>query len=157
MHATLLSATTKSIDEFNQVVDKFYAQYLKELPSFIVQLIGEMGAGKTHFVKRIARHYDIPERDITSPTYSYFDEYISEKGILLHVDLWRVSDKVNFEDLGIKEALKAHTNRQIFIEWADKSGDKIEKFAHELDLPIFNVQIQVLPDQVSRILVFDRV
>lgn len=74
----------------------------------IVVLNGELGAGKTTFVKGIAKGLGI-EEVITSPTYTIVKEY---KNILCHIDAYRIHD----EDLGVGEYLEK--NFIICIEWS---------------------------------------
>lgn len=56
---------------------------------------GEMGAGKTHFTKGLARHFGIM-KGVSSPTFALVNEYIGEKVSVFHFDLFRIT---TYDDL----------------------------------------------------------
>lgn len=56
---------------------------------------GEMGAGKTHFTKGIAKFFGI-EKGVSSPTFALVNEYIGEEVNVFHFDLFRIS---TYDDL----------------------------------------------------------
>ncbi len=61
--------------------------------SEVICLRGELGAGKTTFVKGLAKGLGIKEGyQVRSPTFTIVNEYPTDKGKLIHVDLYRVRD-----------------------------------------------------------------
>lgn len=59
----------------------------------VICLKGELGAGKTTFVKGLARALGIKEGyQVRSPTFTLVNEYPTRKGNLIHIDLYRVKD-----------------------------------------------------------------
>ena len=59
----------------------------------VICLKGELGAGKTTFVRGLARGLGIKEGyQVRSPTFTIVNEYPTEKGKLIHIDLYRVKD-----------------------------------------------------------------
>ena len=90
-------------------------------------LNGELGMGKTIFAKGVAHFLKIKE-EITSPTYSYLNEYSyrreNTKGTFYHLDAWKIDQKKEFELLKIEQLLKA--NNVLLIEWWDKIADFIQ-------------------------------
>lgn len=87
----------------------------------VVCLYGELGAGKTTFVKGIAGVFGIDERDITSASFTIIAEY--EAGIpFYHIDLYRVSPE-EVAGLGLREYLG--TGGLSVIEWAEKAEAEI--------------------------------
>lgn len=85
-----------------------------------VALYGDLGAGKTVFVKGIAAGIGIDEV-ITSPTFTFVNEYRSEKGLLYHFDLYRADSSDDLIDIGFYDYF---TDDAIcVIEWADKAED----------------------------------
>jgi len=79
--------------------------------SDIVCLEGELGAGKTTFVKAFLKTYNF--YDVSSPTFSIINEYRLKDFDVLHVDFYRVEDTKTFTDY-----IKEKQNTAItFIEW----------------------------------------
>ena len=92
-----------------------YAATLR--PGDVVLLEGEMGAGKTVFVKGIARGLGIDE-EITSPTYAYMNDY---GGKLYHYDCYRLSGGAQAEALGLCDYFDA--GGICVVEWAQNIAD----------------------------------
>ncbi len=104
----------------------------------IIALIGELGAGKTHFVKGVAKGLGI-EKHITSPTYVISQLYTEGRLPFVHCDLYRVSDFGELEEIGWYDFL---TNGSVVaVEWADKIKDFIK---HE---KILWVEIDIEKDE----------
>ncbi len=88
-------------------------------PGNVVALTGGLGSGKTVFVQGVAEGLDVPKNYyVTSPTYTLINEYPGRYP-LFHVDLYRISNFYDFEDIGLYEILSGK-NGVVAIEWADK-------------------------------------
>ena len=84
----------------------------------IVGLIGNLGAGKTYFVKGVADGLGIPEDQyVASPTFTLINEYRGSV-TLYHFDLYRIQHEKEIEGLGYEEYLFG--NGLVIIEWAEK-------------------------------------
>ena len=83
----------------------------------VVLLEGEMGAGKTVFVKGIALGLGIDD-EILSPTYAYMNEY---DGKLYHYDCYRLSGGAEAERLGLTDYFGG--NGVCVLEWAENIAD----------------------------------
>lgn len=82
----------------------------------VVALSGPLGAGKTCFVKGIARALGIAE-EITSPTYTIVSEYEGRLP-LRHIDAYRLSGEEDFENIGGSELLAGEG--VTVVEWPEK-------------------------------------
>jgi len=68
-------------------------------------LTGDLGSGKTSFVQGLARGLEVPnDYYITSPSYTLINEYPGRHPFF-HVDLYRLEDPVDFEDIGLYDIL----------------------------------------------------
>lgn len=85
----------------------------------ILRFFGDLGVGKTVFVKGIANAFGIEDYSVKSPTYTLIREYPHSKGMLVHVDLYRLNepDEVLFKQLN---EYASNKNNLILIEWAEK-------------------------------------
>ena len=103
---------------------------LSELPTAAVQIIeaigdrnvlafyGEMGAGKTTFIKAVCVALGVKET-ISSPTFSIVNEYLSASGRkIYHFDFYRIKDINEAFDMGYEEYL--YSDALCFIEWPEK-------------------------------------
>jgi tRNA threonylcarbamoyladenosine biosynthesis protein TsaE len=84
----------------------------------IFLLHGDLGAGKTHFVRGFARFFGVPEAEIHSPTYSIINEYPGNTPIF-HMDLYRIKSERELFNIGVEDYL----NRPgiCVIEWPDRA------------------------------------
>jgi tRNA threonylcarbamoyladenosine biosynthesis protein TsaE len=80
----------------------------------VLILSGVMGAGKTTFVKGLARGLGATS-PVSSPTYTYIHEYQTPKGTLVHIDAYRLEDPQKLWQMGLAEYLE--TSFVTVIEW----------------------------------------
>ena len=84
----------------------------------VLALTGDLGSGKTAFVQGLARGLQVPDAYyVTSPTYTLINEYPGRIP-LFHVDLYRIGDTEEIEDIGLFDILQGHSVTA--IEWADR-------------------------------------
>ncbi|OGW43477.1 MAG: tRNA (adenosine(37)-N6)-threonylcarbamoyltransferase complex ATPase subunit type 1 TsaE [Nitrospirae bacterium RBG_16_43_11] len=89
-------------------------------PGDVIYLTGELGAGKTCFVKGIAEGLGIRGKDITSPTFIIINEY-KGKIPLYHIDLYRIGVIEDLRDIGMDEIV--YGKGVTAIEWAERIKD----------------------------------
>ena len=82
----------------------------------VVLLYGELGAGKTAFVRGMAAGIGAPPDDVSSPTFTLVQEYRG-RVTLYHVDLYRLEPK-EVDDLGLEELVCGEGI--VAIEWAER-------------------------------------
>lgn len=110
--------TTNSPEETTRLA----AAFGRELsPGSVVALTGDLGAGKTAFVKAAAKALGVLE-EITSPTYTIIAEYPGSP-TFVHMDLYRLEEPEEVELLGVDEYLESEAITM--IEWADRAPEAL--------------------------------
>ena len=84
----------------------------------VLLLDGELGAGKTAFVRGLARGLGLPADDVTSPTFTLIQEYraAGSRLVLYHADLYRLTPR-EVDDLGLGELSE---DGILAVEWPDR-------------------------------------
>jgi tRNA threonylcarbamoyladenosine biosynthesis protein TsaE len=108
-------------------------------PGDLVVLTGELGAGKTTFVKGVARALGVQEH-VTSPTFTIVQEYDGAVPVA-HVDVYRLERMQELHDLGFEELLEG---RVVLVEWG-------EMIAPVLPSDRVEVRLSMLDDADTRV------
>jgi tRNA threonylcarbamoyladenosine biosynthesis protein TsaE len=82
----------------------------------VILLYGELGAGKTAFVRGLARGLGAAAEEVSSPTFTLIQEYPG-RVTLHHVDLYRL-EEAEVDDLGLEELVSG--DGVVAIEWAER-------------------------------------
>jgi len=106
---------TRSEEETSEAGDRFAARMR---PGDVVLLHGDLGAGKTAFVRGLARGLGAPPDEVSSPTFTLVQEYRGRL-TLYHVDLYRLKP-IEVADLGLDELTDGAV---VAIEWAERWSD----------------------------------
>lgn len=111
--SALEKAVTRSEDETIEFARAFAARVR---PGCVVLLSGELGAGKTTFVRGLALGLGLDPDAVSSPTFTLIQEYRGRPS-LYHVDLYRLGG-AEAEDLGLEELTAG--DAVVAIEWPEK-------------------------------------
>ena len=105
-----------SSEETTRELAKDFSNYLTG--GEIIFLYGEMGVGKTTFVKYLINQFQIKKKlkitEVTSPTFNLLNEYEVDDLLIKHYDLFRLKDKSEIKNLDLFENNK---NTITLIEW----------------------------------------
>ena len=92
---------------------------------------GEMGAGKTTFIKAICRELGVTDQ-ATSPTFSIVNEYVAGDKKVYHFDFYRLKNQTEALDMGCEEYF--YSGNYCFIEWPSQIPDLLP--LHYVDVSI---------------------
>ena len=120
-----------SLEELKQASD----YVLKNINSKILLVCGEVGSGKTTLIKEICKQLKV-EDTVTSPTYTLINEYNTNDGLVIHMDLYRIENSEDINDLGLFEYFD---NKFIIIEWPEKIMNDLDCNHSVLKIDLTNV------------------
>lgn len=105
-----------------ETIDKSAQEFLKLFEKYrIFAFYGEMGAGKTTFIKAVCKAAGVKDL-VSSPSFALIYEYRSESGQLFHhFDLYRIKDISELYDIGYEDYF--YGDSICFIEWPEKAED----------------------------------
>jgi tRNA threonylcarbamoyladenosine biosynthesis protein TsaE len=92
-------------------------------PGDVLALYGDLGAGKTHLVKGVARGLGADPEDVSSPTFTLVNEYATRDAEgaplpLYHLDVYRIERLRELEEIGVEELL--HGDGVCVVEWPER-------------------------------------
>lgn len=134
---------SRSPDETDRLAARFYRMIR---PDAVVALLGPLGAGKTCFVRGVAKAAGVDPADVASPSFTLINEYPGGETPIFHFDLYRLKSPAEFAAIGGDDYL----NRPgiILIEWAENGAEYIPARR-------FDVRFEIVDEQ-SRRLTFSR-
>ena len=110
----------------------------------VILLHGDLGAGKTAFVRGLAAGLGVDVEEVSSPTFTLLHEYRGQHLTLFHADLYRL-ERVAAEDLGLQDP--AIAGGVLAIEWP-------ERLSHALP-GARSVRLEIVDDSTRRITLSD--
>ena len=100
-------------------------------PGAVVAFTGDLGAGKTAFVRGLARGLGIPDR-VTSPTFTIVNEYEGGRLPLFHFDMYRLGSADELFDIGWEDYLAR--GGVCAVEWSERMEELLEPGTIRVDL-----------------------
>ena len=100
-------------------------------PGAVVAFTGDLGAGKTAFVRGLARGLDVRDR-VTSPTFTIVNEYEGGRLPLFHFDLYRLGSADELFDIGWEDYLAR--GGVCAVEWSERMEELLEPGTIRVDL-----------------------
>ena len=100
-------------------------------PGDVVAFTGDLGAGKTAFVRGLARGLGIPDR-VTSPTFTIVNEYEGGRLPLFHFDMYRLGSSDELFDIGWEDYLAR--GGVCAVEWSENVDDALDDDAIRVDI-----------------------
>jgi tRNA threonylcarbamoyl adenosine modification protein YjeE len=106
-------------------------------PGDVIALCGALGAGKTELARALIRARAGAAIEVPSPSYTLVQDYRFEDLVILHIDLYRIADAAELQELG----LEAPAADEVWlIEWPERAGaalppDRLEVELRQGDAP----------------------
>ncbi len=129
--------TSKSVEDTLELAQNIESE---KFPGMIICLNGDLGSGKTVFVKGFAHALGI-EDNITSPTFTIVKEYPMGETALYHMDVYRIDGA---EEFGVEDYF--NKDGVCIIEWAELIEDRLPEERLDINFKIV--------DENTRILIF---
>lgn len=122
-------------------------RHLKNKKQLFFFIYGELGSGKTEFVKGIAEKLGFKNSQVRSPTFITVSELENKNFKFFHLDFYKVDKKFSdrvLHDL-LEEQLSIKKKKVFCFEWSEKLSNKIKKLVRQMDsVGIISVKIKVL-------------
>ncbi len=92
-------------------------------PRTVLAFTGDLGAGKTAFIRGLARGLGVTDR-VTSPTFTIVNEYEGDPLPLFHFDMYRLTSSEELFDIGWEDYL--HRGGVCAVEWSENVADALD-------------------------------
>ena len=110
-------------------------------PGTLIFMKGDLGAGKTAFVRGLAEGLGIPPETVSSPTYTLVKEYYGGRVPLVHFDMYRIESLDDLYSIGFFDYLNG--KNILAVEWSEN----IEEY---IDSPVVTITITKLEEENRR-------
>lgn len=128
--------TSRSIEDTMELAENIESE---KFPGMVICLDGELGSGKTLFVKGFAKSLGI-EENITSPTFNIVKEYQTGEMPLYHMDVYRLEDgdeSIGFDDYFKSEGI-------CIIEWAELIEDSLPSERLDIKIKVIDEDTRII-------------
>ena len=127
-----MNVPVKSLDELNIAAEKLI-QFAGQGKIFL--FYGDMGAGKTTFIKSLCECLGAKE-NVTSPTFSIVNEYQGDTNKIYHFDFYRLKKQDEALDMGYEEYF--YSGDYCFIEWPEKIDGLLPPHYIRVDIAVLS-------------------
>lgn len=129
-----------------QQIAFYISKTFKEYNFLFFLLDGELGSGKTEFVKGVAKYLGFKSSQVKSPSFIIINELVNRNFKLIHIDLYRINkDPANRLIFDLLEELNLNRKTIICIEWASKLNfELLETLKNLNNSKILKVKIELL-------------
>lgn len=124
-----MNFTANNLDDLIPIAQEL----LLNIKHKIVLFEGELGAGKTSFIKVLVKEMGSFD-EVSSPTFSLVNEYELPNGKVFHFDLYRIKTEEEALDFGMDEYLDS--GHFCFIEWPDTITDLLPEDFHTIKISV---------------------
>ena len=136
----IFEGSTASPEDTQAMAARLYREFLAGRSRVLLLLDGELGAGKTCFVRGLAQPLGIIET-VNSPTFNLLNEYHGQRGELWHYDLYRLGSEQELEHLDFLERWAGRLGRPDSVivhavEWWRRAATYLN------DRPAFRLELQ---------------
>ncbi|MEO7951026.1 MAG: tRNA (adenosine(37)-N6)-threonylcarbamoyltransferase complex ATPase subunit type 1 TsaE [Spartobacteria bacterium] len=115
-------------------------------PNDVVALVGDLGAGKTHFVKGLLAAVGATE-EATSPTFTLLHEYRSGRLPIFHFDFYRLEQAAELAEIGFDEYLEA--GGITVLEWGDRFPEILPARTRTLRIASGKADERIISDETK--------
>ena len=128
--------TSRSIEDTMELAENIESE---KFPGMIICLDGELGSGKTVFVKGFAKSLRL-EETITSPTFNIVKEYTSGEMPLYHMDVYRLED--GDESIGFNDYF--NSDGVSIIEWSELISDILPEERLDIKFKVIDENTRII-------------
>ena len=115
-------------------------------PGDVFGLIGDLGAGKTHFTKGFVLGNDC-DKPVTSPTFSLIHEYEGGSSYIYHFDLYRLENTSELLEIGWEDYLEM--DGICVVEWADKFPELMPGNIRWLEIELLDDEKRLITEVIE--------
>lgn len=137
-----------SLEETEQIGKGFAATLPKKA---FVALYGDLGAGKTAFVRGMASTL-VPDAIVTSPTYTLVNEYRGKEQLFCHFDMYRINDEDDLYSIGFFD----YTDCVIATEWSEKISFALPDEYYSVTITKQIASLETLEDKHPRRILIEK-
>ncbi|MGB3605572.1 MAG: tRNA (adenosine(37)-N6)-threonylcarbamoyltransferase complex ATPase subunit type 1 TsaE [Psychroserpens sp.] len=112
-------------------IDDVAQTMLRHITSKTLLFYGDMGTGKTTFIKALLSAIGCNE-EVSSPTFSIVNEYMVKDESIYHFDLYRIKDEEDALNFGFEDYF--YNSDWIFIEWPENAESLLPKESNKIEI-----------------------